>query len=302
MRTANVRPPEKGPHTPAVWPFAIVYLALTLLFFLSAALSDSLKYPFYFINYGGTFRWHHFSLGSLSVSLYWLMHGVGLLGMILLCVRRAPAASLGVWQAVSIAVLLAVSGYVGAKLLYIVENWQKVLQTGLELSGVSFFGTVFFMPLALWLMAHLYRRDVPAFMDYCTPAGLVMLTAIRTGCFLNGCCRGITVWFGSRPVTLPSQLLECTLDLVLLELIFRLEEKKLFCGRRYGVFMGGYGLIRFAVEFTRATPKQYAGLSGGGWFAVISFLIGFAVCLPELRRICSQRKNRPQEVRRGRRK
>lgn len=119
-----------------------------------------------------------------------------------------------------------------------------------------------------------------AFLDYCTPAGILMLISIRTGCFLKGCCHGLTFWVNSRPVIIPSQLIECALDLILLDTIFRLERKEKYKGKLYLFFMGGYGALRFFVEFIRDTPKDVFYLSHGQWFSILSmFLCGVGLMI-----------------------
>lgn len=148
-----------------------------------------------------------------------------------------------------------------------------MLENGISLNGVSFFGTVFFMLLVIPLMALALRKKPLEYLDYCTPAGLLMLVCIRVGCFMNGCCHGITIWIMQRPVILPSQLLECTLDLLLLDFLFRAEKRGTYKSSLYFLFMGGYGILRFVVEFTRDTPKDVIGLSHGQWFSICCIII-----------------------------
>ena len=257
-------------HVPLL--FAALYLAAALVFFIDAVRTTDFAYAFPFIGLGGVFKYHYATLFGVRISLYWAMHGIGLLGMILLCLGRRKRFRISSGFAVITALLLAILGYVGAKLLYIAENWRSVMENGLSLNGVSFFGTVLFMPLVLPLIAKLSHKSPKAYLDYCTPSGLLMLTCIRTGCFLNGCCQGIAVHLNGNDVILPAQLLECVLDLILLDLLFS-KEKELLQGKLYFLFMGGYGLLRFAVEFLRATPKTMLGLSNGQWFSLICIVI-----------------------------
>lgn len=253
--------------------FVMLYFLAVVVFFFEAIVTPSLNYILPFIGYGGTFRFHSISLGSMDLSLYWLMHGVGLFCMIMLCLFRRNVYNVRKTEAVVTAVLLAVFGFLGAKLLYVLENLRTVMQNGLSFGGVSFFGTVFLMPLVITFMALVMQRKPSVFLDYCTPAGIVMLVCIRTGCFFRGCCAGITFWIFNRPVTLPSQLLECTFDMLLLSFIFHVEQSKKWQGKLYIMFMGGYGIIRFIVEFTRNTPKDILFLSHGQWFSIICIAI-----------------------------
>ena len=93
------------------------------------------------------------------------------------------------------------------------------------------------------------------YMDFCTPAGILMLACIRIGCFMNGCCRGIGIWVKDKPFVYPVQLIECSLDLLLIGFIMMNWTGKRFRGLLYSLFMIGYGLIRFFIEFYRNTSK-----------------------------------------------
>ena len=258
--------------------FAVLFLSAALVFFIDTARTSDFSYTFPFIGMGGVFKYHAVTLFGTRISLYWLMHGVGIVGMMLLCLARRKRFRISAGLAVITALLLAVFGYIGAKLLYIIENWNLVIKNGVSLNGVSFFGTVFFMPLILPLFAKLFHKSPSSYLDYCTPAGLLMLICIRTGCFFNGCCQGLSLTVHGNPTVLPAQLLECALDLVLLDFIL-FNEKSLPKGKLYFLFMGGYGLLRFVVEFIRDTPKTMLGLSNGQWFSLIAIFLAAAAWL-----------------------
>ncbi len=251
---------------------AAVYAAFFMLFLCKAMFTDSLDYRMSFIAYGGVFKYHYLFVGGKKISLYWSAHIIGLIGMILLCWFRRKRYGYSKAFSVITALLLAVMGFIGAKLLYIIENLHKVTEKGISMNGVSFFGTVFFMPLALLIIAKIAKTDYKPYLDYCTPSGILMLTCIRTGCFLNGCCKGVFFWYKNRPVIFPSQLLECVLDLILLYIIYA-KQDKVQEGSLYVIFMGGYGILRFIVEFTRDTNVTAVGLSNGHIFSIICIAI-----------------------------
>ena len=265
--------PARTPGEGLFGKLSLAVLLLALLFLGEALLTPHLNYALPFVGYGGTFRFSSVPVGGASLSLYWLAQGAGVVCMALLCLSRRRAYGVGAAGAVLTALLLTLAGYAGAKLLYIAENWERVLREGVGLSGVSFFGTVFFLPLAVSLWALLLGRKPGEWLDYCTPPTLLMLACIRIGCFMNGCCRGITLWVWQRPVILPSQLLECALDLWLLDRLLRAEKRGSCRGGLYVLFMGGYGALRFLVEVTRDTTKDLMGLSNGQWFSLACMAI-----------------------------
>ena len=258
---------------------ALLSLAATLLFLLEAIFSKHLAYDFPFISYGGTFRWSSFKIGSADISLYWSAHVVGILAMCLVCVLRKDRYEIKTYQAIITGVLLGVFGFIGAKALFIIENFKPVMQNGIGVGGVSFFGTVLFMPLVIPLIALVMKTDPLKYLDYCTPAGILMLACIRLGCFMRGCCHGITMWIGVNPVIVPTQLIECTLDLFLLFFILKAEQARKFEKGLYAVFMGAYGVIRFLTEFFRDTPKTHFGMSNGQCFSILCVVIFTIYCI-----------------------
>ena len=276
------------PYLPLILSFGA--LSAAVFFSLQALTTDSLAYRFDFVSYGGTFRYPEIRLGSLKISLYWTFQILGIGGMCLLLSRKREEIGIPVWKAVVTGVLLAVFGFVGAKLLFILENFESVLRDGITLGGVSFFGTVFFMPAAIPLIALLLRIPQKGFMDFCTPAGVLMLAVIRIGCFSNGCCEGIRIMAGMRPWVIPAQLIEASLDFSLLAVLLLPRIKARFEGVLYALFMGAYGLIRFAVEFIRNTPKDVLGLSNGQWFSLAALLSSAVVLF-----ISWARKNKDQK-------
>lgn len=254
---------------------AIFCLFITLLFLYDALFSKHLSYLFPFVSYGGTFKWKYLQLGSIKISLYWSAHIVGILLMCIICTLRKNVCKLSTGKAIVTGILLALLGFVGAKILFIIENINYILQNNISigLGGVSFFGTVFFMPLVIPIIGKLMNVDALSYLDYCTPAGIIMLACIRCGCFMRGCCHGITIWAASNPLIFPTQLMECTLDLFLLDYILKLERSHQFDKARYIIFMGTYGIIRFFIEFLRDTPKTLCLLSNGQWFSIICIFI-----------------------------
>ncbi|GEM_PF-3495303 len=254
---------------------AVFLLSALLFFFLEAVLVKDYHYLLNVVGIGGVFRYHSVSMFGVSVSLYWLMHVIGVFLMIWICLIRAKQYKVSSTEAIITALYLAVSGYIGAKLLYTVENLQRVLQNGIGIGGVSFFGTVFFVPLAVYVYTKIRHKEPAVFLDYCTPSGLIMLAMIRTGCFMNNCCGSRAYMINGNTVYFPIQLLEAVLDIILLIFILKTEEAKVHSGYRYALFMGGYGIIRMITEMVRKPTSQLAGMTNGQLFAIVSVIICF---------------------------
>ena len=228
--------------------------------------------------------------GSVTISTYWMMFVIGLLGMGALTVCHRGWYGLTAGKAVVFTLLLAVCGLLGTKALYVLENWRETLENGLTLGGQSFFGAVFLIPPLMGLAGLLLGLKPGRSLDACAPSVAVMIACMRVGCFFNGCCGGWEASFGEVRFRWPTQAMESTGDFLILGLLLQMEGRDAHPGRRYAVFMAAYGVLRFFVEFLRDTPKDWLGLGHGQWFALLSILIGGAMLLLEKRNGKEQRK------------
>ncbi|SEF58058.1 Prolipoprotein diacylglyceryltransferase [Eubacterium ruminantium] len=287
--------------------FAICVLLVTLIFVIQALKYKPGKYTLAIVGYAGSFNRRAVNADKWPIEPYWVMHILGVAGMCLLSFFRRNNGKdiIKGWQAILTGILLAIFGYIGAKILFIIENYKTIKSIGLTFSGVSFFGTVFFMPLAIPAikrMLFIRMKDLQ-FMDFCTPAGILMLAFIRIGCFMNGCCRGIVVDVNGKPLMCPVQLIECSFDFLLLSIILNDKIKKRFENGLYILFMMGYGLIRFVLEKYRNTSKfgnlfieerggdsRKTVLSNGQIFAVICMTIGIVYIMWHIKQ--SGKKNK----------
>jgi len=101
---------------------------------------------------------------------------------------------------------------------------------------------------------------------------------------LNGCCGGNIVTIAGSSFQWPTQMIEGIGDFIVLDLILRLEKAHKCEGKLYAVFLGGYGILRFFVEFMRDTDKRLLGLGDGQWLAVLAMLISVFALKNELQK------------------
>ncbi|MGQ9536424.1 MAG: prolipoprotein diacylglyceryl transferase [Actinomycetota bacterium] len=163
----------------------------------------------------------------------------------------------------SVAAVAAISGVVGARLFYVLGHWGDFSGRWSSALNLNTRGLVFYGGLALAVPACVVvvrRMGLPAG-KVADAVGLTLplsLAVARVGCFLNGCCGGrpsglpwaVTFPGSSTPVH-PTQLYELALDLVFFLVLLGLRKR---VARDWDLFLlavGGYGLIRFLVEFFR---------------------------------------------------
>lgn len=136
-----------------------------------------------------------FSL-SLRVFGYGFMLVLGFLCSVLLARWRARRAGQDPETISQFALLALIGGILGARLLYVLREWDHFAEEGLaSLFDISSGGLVYFGGLiggAGLILAWMLLRKMPVrrFMDIIAPSLMLGLAFGRVGCLLNGCCWG----------------------------------------------------------------------------------------------------------------
>ena len=163
--------------------------------------------------------------------------------------------------------------------------------------GMSFHGGFLGVILAMWWFAHSRAKHWFEVTDFVAPLCPLGLGAGRIGNFINGELWGRATdlpWAMIFPEVdnvprHPSQFYEFLLEgVVLFVLLWWFSSKRRPLGAVSGVFLTGYGLLRFAVEFTRE-PDSFLGLlalgwSMGQWLSVPMLIGGLAMLVWAYRR------------------
>jgi phosphatidylglycerol:prolipoprotein diacylglycerol transferase len=136
--------------------------------------------------------------------------------------------------------------------------------------GMSFHGGMLGVALAMWLYGRSIGAKFWSLMDFVAPIVTIGLGAGRIGNFINGELWGkvtdvpwaVIVQGQARH---PSQLYEAILEgAVLFGVLWWFASKPRPRMSVAGLFVLGYGLVRFAVEFVRL-PDAHIGYMAGDW-------------------------------------
>ena len=195
---------------------------------------------------------------------------IGAVGMLTYAIIQRKKYSLNVLQVALVTILLTLVGVAGAKLMFATENGFQAW------GGISFFGSVFLIPVMMPLLGLLFRLKFSQTLDLCAPCVAIMITCLRVNCMISGCCGGWQVCIGEVCFTWPTQAIESVMDLIIFLLLLKLGTDNTHNGRLYPTFMISYGSIRFLLEFLRDTPKEWLFMSHGQWFSLIAIVIGIA--------------------------
>lgn len=215
-----------------------------------------------------------FVLFGMRFSVYWTVFAIGILFMLVMNVFRGMAKKYSVGGSLLLTLSVIAISFLGAKILYYIEEPRVLLQSGIRFGGVSFFGSVFLVPLLMLPVAKLFKKEYRSVMDFLSPSLMLMLAVLRVGCFLSGCCEGVMVEVSGNRFRFPAQLTECVFDILLMVGLLLYERFWNNKGRLYPFIMVYYGVFRFFLEFLRNTPKEWLGFSHAQWFAVIAVCVG----------------------------
>lgn len=163
---------------------------------------------------------------------------------------------------------LTISGVFGAFLMFFIENGR--------IGGISYFGSVLFSPILLFLFSKLLRINFKDYLNISAPAECVMLAVMKTSCYATGCCGGNELFNSISPI--PLQLMEC-LNAILIAIVLIILYLKYDFDYIYAWYLIIYGCVRFCLNFFRSDLSTFLfGLSAGHFWAVISIIIGcFAI-------------------------
>lgn len=202
----------------------------------------------------------------MTISTYYIMLLLGTAGMFVCLWGRRKRFSLNLWQSVVFTVLLTLVGVAGAMLLFYLESGS--------FGGVSFYGSVFLIPLLMPLIGMLFRLKPGQTMDLCGPCVAIMIGCMRFNCVLSNCCGGWQVCLGALCFSWPTQAMDSIGDFAIMLWLLQLEREHRAKGALYPGFMIAYSIMRFLLEFLRDTPKDWLYLSHGQWFALAAIVAG----------------------------
>ncbi|MGH8743946.1 MAG: prolipoprotein diacylglyceryl transferase [Burkholderiales bacterium] len=229
-------------------------------------------------------------LGPLAIRWYGLMYLLGIIAGLLLGryrIRTQPQSGWTYHQIDDALFYIVLGVILGGRLGYVLfYKFSDYLHEPLSIfyiweGGMSFHGGFLGVIFALWLFSRKYKKHWLAITDFIAPLVPVGLGVGRIGNFING-----ELW--GRPTGVPwamifpqadhiprhpSQLYEFALEgVALFILLWLYSSKPKPVGAVSGMFLIGYGLFRFLVEFTRE-PDLYLGLlalnlSMGQWLSL----------------------------------
>ncbi len=253
-----------------------------------------------------------FSIGSIHGYSYGLMIGIGAILAILVSEWRANRRGMDGDLVFSAAIWGLVAGLVGAKLTFIISNFNLLFTNPRYVLGTDGFTVYGGIILGILVGAFILKRknaDIPVYLDLIIPQIALAQGFGRIGCFLAGCCYGkptdsaIGVIFPEEAIApsgvnlLPTQLFSAAGNFLIFTILILLSNfatdylavSKENSVARYGegnksffqpwsisgIYLILYGIGRFIIEFFRADPRRALfGLTSNQYVSIVFFALG----------------------------
>ena len=156
-----------------------------------------------------------------------------------------------------------ISGIIGARLLYIIENINYYLKEPLEIimlarGGLSWFGGLILGVLSGTVYLKKKKLSIYRILDLMSPFVALGQAIGRIGCLLNGCCFGkiankFGIYFSAQGLALIPTQIYSSLVLVFIFIVLRfLQDKPHKEGEIFFAYLILYSAKRFFIEFWRA--------------------------------------------------
>lgn len=234
-----------------------------------------------------------FYIGDFPVYSYGVLLGIALLVGIWYAIVRAKKYQLSEEVVIEVSALSILGGVVGARLVYVLLNWEFYRSNPISIfslreGGLTFYGGIGGALLLVVIYTMVKKQSLPTLLDVFTPPIALGYAIARVGCFLNGCCYGRVSPFSFWPLAVefphlsgmryPTQNYSSFYSLIILYLLLRMEPKKSFAGELFLDYLWLYGIARFLVEYLRDEPFVIGGILTIGQFACL-WIIGGALFL-----------------------
>lgn len=238
--------------------------------------------------------------GHFFLPTYGFLVALGVLVGLWISVQNSKRLGIDEENAWNLGIFVVLAGIIGAKILYIINDWgtysahpsEIFSLSTLQAGGVFSGGLIAAFAVAAW---YVHKHNMPPLgtCDAFAP-GLALGHAIgRLGCFAAGCCWGKEThhWWGvtftnplahditGTPLNVPlqpTQLFESAVELANFIFLMWLLKRRKFDGQVFGAFMFIYGVARFFLEFIRDDPGRgsvFGGVMSGTQLIAIGLVL-----------------------------
>ncbi len=232
-----------------------------------------------------------FSIGSMTIHGYGVMIAIGFAFAIAMSYIRAKAYGLRKNAIIDFGLLAMIFGFFGAKLLYVIVEYEAFFANPLSVigsDGFVIYGGIIGGVLAVIIYCRIKKISFMSYFDLAIPAVAAAQGFGRIGCYLAGCCYGcestfLGVIFPEGSIApagislLPTQLISSAGDFLIALVLVLYARKSKTKGNVGALYLLLYGAGRFAIEFFRNDVRGSVGTLSTSQFISIFFMLGAIV-------------------------
>ncbi len=249
-----------------------------------------------------------FRIGNIPIYSYGFMIAVGLLLALFVGQYRFKKHKLDDEIVFDLILICAATGFLGAKLLYVIVEFKRFMENPMAVLGSTGFvvyGGIITGVLAGYIYTRVKKLNFMEVFDCVMPEVALVQAFGRIGCFMAGCCYGrptdsfLGVVFPEDSLAppgvklLPTQLFSSAGDFVIAILLIILADyvyknvkkqgRKKF-GHVHGdigcAYMVLYGIGRFLIEFLRSDVRGEVGfLSTSQFISIFIVVLGIGLMI-----------------------
>ena len=242
-----------------------------------------------------------FTIFGIPIRSYGFMMVVGFALGLWRAIRVAPKRGIDPDRVYDLALVVLLSGVIGARIVYILLNLQSenfreffAVWNG----GLSFHGGVVFAFLAAYIYTKRMQMPFWRCADLLAPSVAIGYAFTRIGCFLNGCCYGAPTdlpW-GVRfmeqgtltPPSHPTQIYASIANIIIFFILVKLEKFRRAPGFIFTCYLGLYSIYRFLNEFLRkgySAQVSFFGLTQAQIVSIVIIVICAAIVAVKYRTV-----------------
>ena len=206
--------------------------------------------------------------------LFWA--SIGLAAALVLSLIRRREYGYSLTKAVATTFLFMAMAVVGAYIMGVVEGGM--------LGNISFYGSIFMVPISIVIYCLITKEDSRKMLDYFVPQICAGLAPTKIMCLVSGCCYGIKLFekADGSVVRFPSQIIEMLASLTIMFVLVTLEKKNKFSNLHFPLFLVMYGAIRFILNCFRGDLVPFVWfLPAGHFWSIVAIVIGLMWLLLE---------------------
>ncbi|MEK7375683.1 MAG: prolipoprotein diacylglyceryl transferase [Candidatus Margulisiibacteriota bacterium] len=224
-----------------------------------------------------------FSLGPIKIYSWGFMVAVAFVVGVLVAVMRAKKEGISEETTLDICVYVMISSIIGARLFYVIGFFDQFRSNIWSVfafweGGMVFYGGLIFAAGALFLAAKKNKLSPLKCLDIACLSAAIGYSIGRIGCFLRGCCYGLECsppwgmhFSGVEGTVIPTQLYSAIAGIIIFTVLAHIYDRKKYDGQVFYWGLIVYSVYRFLIEFFRAYPSHYLGLTASQWISIAVF-------------------------------